>query len=47
MGIYDGRESLYEFIDEGRRSSSASSLVRRLVVVLAVGAVVDVRIAVF
>jgi len=42
MGIYYCRESLYEFIDEGRRPRSTSSFVRRLVVVLAVGAVVDI-----
>ena len=35
-----------KFVDERRRSSSTSSFVRRLVVVLAVGAVVDARIAV-
>jgi hypothetical protein len=45
--VDDRRQSFHEFIDEGRRPRSTSSFVRRLVVVLAVGAVVDVTVAVF
>jgi len=45
--VDDRRESLDEFIDERRRSSSTTSFITCLVVVLAVRAVVDVAVAVF
>jgi hypothetical protein len=42
VGVDDRRQGFHEFIDERRRPRSTSSLIRSLVVVLAVGAVVDI-----
>jgi hypothetical protein len=40
--VDDRRQSFHQLVHKGRRPRSTSSLVRRLVVVLAVGAVVDI-----